>query len=113
MRLVLFCAAVSLRSASSLVVPCLTATLQAERCVGVDGALDRVPFACIPEAQFRATRFPRTLDQLTIEKILVNAACVHSPHIDEPPEASLVRSAFRLHMLARSNTSVSGPSPAT
>jgi hypothetical protein len=41
------------------------------------------------EAQFMAFRFPITLDQLAIEKIFGNATCVHSPHVAEPPEASL------------------------
>ena len=77
------------------IVPCQTATLQAERSLawhshllGVDVALNRVPFACINEPQFRASRFSITLDQLPI-KIFGNAACVHSPHMAESPEASL------------------------
>ena len=57
--------------------------------VGVDGALNQVPFACILEPQFRASCFPMNLDQLAIEKIFGNAACVHSYHMVEPPEASL------------------------
>ena len=56
--------------------------------VGVDGALNQVPFACILEPQFRASCFPINLDQLELEKIFGNASCVHSPHMAERPEAS-------------------------
>ena len=94
--LALFCAAVSLRSASLHIVPSLTAILQDEwssawhsHVLGVNGALDHVPFAYLLEPKFRASHFPITLDQLAKEKIFGNAACAHSPHIAEPPKAPL------------------------
>jgi hypothetical protein len=57
-------------------------------CVGVDGALDHVPFVSALKPQFRASCFPTTLDQLSIKKVFWDAACVHSSHAADPSEAS-------------------------
>jgi hypothetical protein len=53
-------------------------------CVGVDGALDQDPFACILEPQLRASCFPINLDQLDTENIFWNTDYVLSLHMAEP-----------------------------